>query len=343
VPNKPTLRDVAQLAKVSLGTASQALSNKAGVLPETRAKVLEAARSLGYQHTVRTSSPMSQSLTTIGLLTKSNPGDVPALNSFYTTILAGAERECRRAHINLMYANIEVDEHSHALALPPMILDQRVDGVLIAGAFLGETLATISKQYIQTIVLVDAYIPGQLFDSVVIDNVNGAQAAVEYMIEQGHRKIGLIGSCEDDYPSIRERRKGYIRALRENGIEDLYIEESILTREAAYEATGRLLERAPELTAIFACNDDVAVGVMNAANRLGLRVPDDLSVVGFDDIDLAQELNPPLTTVHVDKVLMGALAVRTLQDRAEHPQRTAITTSVSTQLIVRGSVRPLKR
>ena len=91
----------------------------------------------------------------------------------------------------------------------------------------------------------------------------------------------------------------------------------------------------------FACNDDVAVGVMNAATHLGLRVPDDLSVIGFDDIDLSQELNPPLTTVHVDKLLMGALAVRTLQDRAENPQRAAITTSVSTQLVTRGSVKSL--
>jgi LacI family transcriptional regulator len=343
VRNKPTLRDVAELAQVSLGTASQALSNKAGVLPETRAKVLEAARSIGYQHTVRTSSALSQSLSTIGLVTKSNHDDVPSLNTFYSYVLAGAERECQRTHLSLMYANIKVDEHSHALSLPPMILDQKVDGVIIVGAFLEQTLASISKQYVQTIVLVDAYIPGQPFDSVLIDNVNGAQSAVEHLIEQGHTKIGLVGSCADDYPSIRERRKGYTRALREHGIEQEYMEESPLTRSEVYEATIRLLQRSPEITAIFACNDDVAVGVLNAANHLGLHVPDDLSIVGFDDIDLSQQLNPPLTTVNVDKVLMGVVAVRMLRDRAEDPYRAALTTLVSTQLVIRDSVRSVNK
>lgn len=336
--NKPTLRDVAELAQVSLGTASQALSNKPGVLPDTRNKVLEAARSLGYQHTIRAASPITQSLGTIGLVTKSSGDDIPALNAFYSYVLTGAERECQRNHLSLMYANIKVDEHSHALSLPPMILDQKVDAVIIVGAFLEQTLASISKQYIQTLVLVDAYIPGQPFDSVLIDNVNGAQTAVEYLIQQGHTHIGLVGSHAEDYPSIRERRKGYTRALRENGIETQYIQESPLTRNDVYEATIRLLKRNPEITAIFACNDDVAVGVINAAEQLKLRVPDDLSVVGFDDIDLAQELNPSLTTVNVDKMLMGTIAVRMLKDRAQDPNRAPLTTLVGTQLVVRDSV-----
>ncbi len=338
MPNKPTLRDVAQLAKVSLGTASQALSNKPGVLPETRAKVIDAARTLGYQHIVRTLSPASKSLNTIGLLTKTKVNDPPRMNPFYSHVLAGVEHECRRMHLNLMFATIEVDENSHATSLPPMLIDQRVDGVLIVGAFLENTLTSISKQYMQSTVLVDSYVAGQSYDSVVIDNVNGAQAAVEYLIQQGHRQIGLVGSYPNDYPSIAERRKGYIRAMRENSLDVLYIEDSPLQREGGYEGTMRLLERAPEVTAIFACNDDVALGVLQAAHELGLRVPDDLSVIGFDDIDLAQQINPPLTTMHVDKALMGALAVKMLQDRAENPNRPTLTTSVSAKLIVRETV-----
>jgi LacI family transcriptional regulator len=176
---------------------------------------------------------------------------------------------------------------------------------------------------------------------VVIDNINSAYAAVTYLIEHGHTRIGLIGSMPDGYPSIRERRKGYMRALKHNNILETYIEDSLLNREGGYNATCALLRRAPEITAIFACNDEVAMGVLNAAREMGRTVPDDLSLIGFDDIDLAQEAKPALTTIHVDKVLLGVLAVRHLKDRAEEPGRPAIVTAISTQLIVRESVRPL--
>ncbi len=241
-----------------------------------------------------------------------------------------------------MYANIEVDEKNGALSWPPMLQDQRLDGILVVGAFLKDTIIQISEQTGQIIVLVDAYAPYQKFDSIVSDNINGAQSAVEYLIGQGHTKIGLVGSTPDSYPSIRERRKGYSRALKEHGINETYIEDSTLTRESVHDATLRLLTRHPEVTAVFACNDNVAVAAMNAVNELGMRVPDDVSIMGFDDIDLAQEVTPPLTTMHVDKTLMGALAVRHLRDRSENPERPALTTTLSTQLIVRELVRSLK-
>jgi LacI family transcriptional regulator len=176
---------------------------------------------------------------------------------------------------------------------------------------------------------------------VVTDNLMGAFHAVKYLIELGHRRIGLVGSTANGYPSIRERRKGYIKALRSAGIQDEFIEESPLSRAGGYNATSALLQRTPPISAIFACNDEVAMGAMNAAREAGRLIPDDLSLVGFDDIDLAQEVNPPLTTVHVDKVLMGVLAVRLLRDRAENPGRPALTTTLGTNLIVRESVRPV--
>lgn len=188
--------------------------------------------------------------------------------------------------------------------------------------------------------LVDAYVSGTAaFDSVLIDNYRGAFNAVSYLIENGHRKIGLIGSCHDSYPSILERRKGYLSALEYHRIHEVFIEEGELTRQDGYHATQRLMQRAPDITAIFACNDSVAFGVMSALRDAGYRIPDDVSVVGFDDIHLAQEVLPPLTTVHVDKVLMGAVALRHLRDRAEDPDRPALKTLISTQLIQRGSVR----
>ncbi|HEX3052124.1 MAG TPA: LacI family DNA-binding transcriptional regulator [Aggregatilineaceae bacterium] len=339
---RSTLRDVARRANVSLGTASQALSNKPGVAPNTRTRVFAAAAELGYQQQIRLSTPISQNLSMVGLLMKRDPHNYLTVNPFYSYVLAGAERECQRQNLSLMYANLDVDEQNRGLSWPPMLFDRRVDGILVVGAFLQETITHISQQTNQTIVLVDSYVPYQQFDSIVTDNLNGAYNAVKYLIEHGHTRIGLVGSAVNDYPSIRERRKGYTRALKEYGITETYIEDSALTREDGYEAARRLLKRSPDITAIFACNDNVAIGVMNAADQLGLSVPGDLSIVGFDDIDLTQEVAPPLTTVHVDKTLMGVLAVRQLRDRVENPERPTLTTALSTQLIVRESVRTLK-
>jgi LacI family transcriptional regulator len=338
---KPTLRDVAEYADVALSTVSQALNNKAGVAPDMRRRILAAATEVGYRPKVTIELPLTSDTKTIGLLTKRQNGDTRLINPFYSYIIAGAERECARHHISLMYANIEVDSENRALALPAMLVDERVDGVIVVGAFLEETLAHISTRASQNVVLVDAYTSdGNEFDSVLIDNVNGAVKAMSHLIANGHRNIGLIGSQPGSYPSILERRQGYLTTLAQHGLEP-FIEDSPLWRSDAYDATHRLIARAPEITAIFACNDEVAIGVLNALQERGLRVPDDMSLVGFDNIDLVQEVTPALTTIHVDKVLMGVMAVRHVVDRAIDPSRTPLKTLITTQLIERASVRSL--
>jgi LacI family transcriptional regulator len=339
---KPTLRDIALQADVALSTVSQVLNNRPGVSPELRQRVLDTATDLGYRHKISSTSPMTTDLSVIGILTKRQFNEPPQINPFYAYVILGTERECQRLNISMMYANIEVDEDSKAQNWPAMLLDQRVDGVIVVGAFLEETIADISRQAGQRIVLVDAYTSDQnSFDSVLIDNFGGAMSATKFLLENGHRHIGMIGSHEGSYPSILERRDGYLAALRTQGVTETYIEESWLDRPSAVEATMRLMSRAPQISAIFAANDNCAVGVISALNSLGRRVPEDVSVIGFDDIDLAQETVPTLTTIHVDKVLMGALALRQLRDLADFPDRPTLRTMVSTQLIVRDSVRRL--
>lgn len=338
---KPTLRDIAENADVALSTVSQALNNKPGVSPEMRQRILSSAAELGYRPKIAAELPLATEVKTLGLLTKRCDGDALVINPFYSYVIAGAEWECARHNIGLMYANIEVDEHNHALNLPSMLLESRVDGVIVVGAFLEETLAVISSRASQQVVLVDAYTSnGDEFDSVLIDNVTGAFKAVNHLIACGHRRIGLIGSEPGWYPSIDERRQAYLTALAQHTLEP-FVEDSALDRADAYQATQRLIARAPEITAIFACNDNVAIGVLNALQDSGLRVPDQVSVIGFDNIDLAQEVKPALTTMHVDKVLMGVMAVRHLMDRALNPSRTTLKTLVSTQLVVRDSVRTI--
>src|SRR5664279_1349422 len=198
---KPTLRDIAENADVALSTVSQALNNKPGVSPEMRHRILASASELGYRPKISSEHPLASGVKTIGLLTKRRNGDALIINPFYSYIIAGAESECARHGISLMYANIEVDEHNHAISLPSMLLEARVDGVIVLGAFLEETLAYISNRASQNLVLVDAYTPsGDEFDSVLVDNLSGATKAMKHLIAAGHRRIGLIGSEPGSYP-----------------------------------------------------------------------------------------------------------------------------------------------
>jgi len=335
--NSVTLRDVAQLAGVSIGTASQALNNRPNVAPETRSRVVDAAMSLGYP--LKESDSESQSpLEVIGLLVKHDFDLPPEVNPFYAYIQAGVERACQSLNLSLMYANIEVDPSNHPVGWPAMIREQRIDGLILAGTFIEETIDSFKRHIEAPIVLVDSYAPNLPFDSIVIDNIPGAYVAVKYLIESGHRHIGLIGANDHSPPSVLERRAGYVNALRDRHIQDVYIEPSRLDRESGYAATQKLLQKAPQVTAIFACNDFSAIGVMHAAREMGLRVPEDLSVVGFDNIDVAKEVTPPLTTVHVHKTWMGILGVRQLLERAQNPEQPKVTVVVSTQLIARNSV-----
>lgn len=341
IRTKPTLRDVAKRAGVSLGTASNALNNRAHVSEDARTRVLEAADALGYHIRLRPTVARGD-VGVIGVIGKVMNGETITVNPFYSHVLAGIERECQQHHISLLLANIEVDRQNRPINLPPMVLDGQVDGILMIGTFLEDTIHLIGDQFTKPVVLVDSYAPGMGFDSAVTDNLNGAFSAVEYLIWQGHQHIGLVGSTPDAYPSIRERRKGYMRALKRYHIPHVYIEDSLLTHDEAQQAARTLLERAPQITAIFACNDEAAAGVYSAAQALGRAIPRDLSVIGFDDIDLAQQMTPPLTTIHVEKTLLGTIAVRHLKDRIENPQRPSLTTLISTQPTIRASVRPLK-
>lgn len=335
--NSATLKEVAALAHVSIGTASSALNNRPSVAAETRARVLDAAISLGYPVKQRELEPCETNLEVIGLLVKHDVGLEWNSNPFYSRIQLGVANACRRNHINLMFANIEVDPSNHPVSWPAMIDENRIDGLILAGAFIDGTVAQIRRKVPIPIVLVDSYAPNLSCDSIVTDNVGGVTQAVQHLYGRGHRRIGLVGWNPDSPPSIHERHKGYLQSLHELGLE-AYIMPGGLNRDAGYHATRQLLTEHPEITAIFACNDDTALGVMSAARDLNLQVPHDLSVIGFDDIDIAAEITPALTTIHVHKSWMGTMSVQALIERARSPHQPKITTVVSTHLVERETV-----
>jgi LacI family transcriptional regulator len=339
------LADVARKSKVSLSTVSLVLRDKPGIPPETRSRVLAAAQDLGYRPRRRLPAKNGRSterpdgkLHSLGLLVKIEPELTPQANPFYSQVLAGIEDACRHAKANLLYATLPVDDNNIPLEMPRLLSEQQVDGLLLVGAFADETLMHMFGQNALPVVLVDAYASiDHPYDAVLSDNFGGAYAAVRYLVEGGHQHIGLIGGPPGAYPSLRERREGYQQALRDRGPLPVYTADCPIARSA--EAAEALLTQHPEITALFGCNDIIAINAMHAAQAVGRRVPGDLAIVGFDDIGLAQHVSPQLTTMHVDKVGMGRLAVQTLANRIKFPESERVISMIRPRLVERGSAR----
>jgi DNA-binding LacI/PurR family transcriptional regulator len=333
-----TLRKVAEMAGVSIGTASQALNNRTNVSPETRARVVDAAQVLGYHHKDAHNNHLENTISVVGMLVKHDFGLEVDVNPFYSHVERGVERECRKRNIGLMYSAIEVDHQNRPVIWPSMVSEQRIDGLLLIGTFIEDTIDKIQHYANIPIVLIDSYAFHLPFDSVLIDNAEGAACAINHLIKLGHKHIGLLGSNPESPPGVFERRCSYQKMLQRAGICNEYIEDCELTRGDAYQATRRLLQRCPQITAIFSVNDDSAIGVMNAIHDMGFSIPEDISVIGFDNIDLAKEITPALSTIHVNKLWLGIIGVRNLIDRIQNPEQPRIITTVTTHLIERESV-----
>lgn len=333
------MADIAQDVGVSPATVSLALRNRPGVGEGTRQRILQTAYRLGYP--VETVQPRVQPAVpnNIGLILKTQGNDELRTNDFYAPVLAGIEAYCREQHINLFYAHLQVDEDNNPIEPPRLLKEQQADGLLFVGILLNEaTLRMVERQGI-SLVLVDAYAGQDIYDAVVSDNEAGAYNAVSYLIAQGHRRIAIAGSLPHSYPSIQERRNGYLRAMAEHGLSPVFM-DCHHHREEALPAAHRFLPAHPDITAVFCGNDEVAIAVMEAARSLGIGVPEQLSVMGFDNISLAQHVTPALTTMRIDKMGMGRLATQLLLNRIVHPEMGQVRAVIRPSLVERESVRP---
>lgn len=340
--NKVTMTDVARESGVSLSTVSLVLNEKPGLPPETRTKVLNTARQLGYE--MRTLAPASNkpsTLSTIGVIVKRAQGDSapPSSNIFFSHVTVGIEAGCRQENISLLYTTLPVDDNNNSLEIPRLIQDPRVDGLLLVGNYIDDHLNMALRKRGIPIVLVEAYCCTSDYDSVLIDNHQGAYSAITYLIDKGHRDIAFLGSFPDSRISFRYRRQGYQQALADHGIANTYYADCQHNdRQAVIEATHRLLAENPQVTALFGCNDEVSLIALHAIHEAGKRVPDDISVIGFDNNADSANSFPPLTTINVDKVGMGRLAVQLIINRAENPDQGHVTMQIHTRLVERLSV-----
>jgi LacI family transcriptional regulator len=335
---KVRLGDIARKSGFSLSTISLALNNKPGVSSETRERVFAIAEELGYTLRPGMAEEACSPLTTVGMVLKLDSDTSPQANPFYSRVMMGIEDACRRQGIQLLFATMPVDENNQPGELPSLLLNSDLDGLLMVGVCVHGTMFARSAAKDLPVVLVDGYSLDAAYDAVVSDNFRAAYQAVQYLIDRGHRYIGLAGSEEICFPSLKERRNGYFRALKENDISSTYTANFNIIQSKGYQETTRLLQEHPEITALFCVNDDVASYALRAAQGLGRRVPEDLSIIGYDDTVIALHTNPALTTMHVDAVAMGRAAVQLLALRISNPECACMTVTIHPTLVERESV-----
>jgi len=336
---KVKISDIARQSGVSLSTVSLALNNKPGVSQETRSRVLEAAAALEYPIKPAVTVGKSYRLTTIGMVVKIDPDIPPQANPFYSKVIVGIEDACRRKGINLLFATLPVDENNCPVEVPQLLYNDIVDGLLMVGTFVDETITSMSGVQVPPIVLVDGYSNTESYDTVISDNFRAAYQVVKYLIDKRHRHIGLVGSDENCFPSLKDRRNGYLRALKESEIGEVYIANFNINKSHGFQETISLLKEYPIITALFCVNDDVGSAAIKAVQDLGKRVPEDISIIGYDDTYIAANTHPALTTMHVDTVAMGRAAVHLLSLRLENPEAARMTLTIHPTLLERQSVR----
>jgi DNA-binding LacI/PurR family transcriptional regulator len=331
---RATSADVAARAGVSRTTVSFVLNAKAdaGIPPGTRRRIEEAARELGYHPHGAARALAGGTSHTIGLVLRQSAEQVAA-DALLAETLWGVAAEARTGGYRVLVEPLSPDGGRYS----DLLLSQQVDGLIVSGPRVDdEELAALVAEGFP--IILQGSLPDVPVPSVDIDNRAGARTAVEHLIDLGHRRIGCITNAPLAYTAAADRVAGYGEALAGAGIgldPDLVI-EGAFDAASGYVAMTSLLATRNAITAVFVASDIVAFGALRALREGGLRVPADISVVGFDDIPLARHFDPPLTTIRLPANALGAAAGRALVDRLTG-RPTSERTLLPTELIVRES------
>ena len=330
-----TIKDIARLANVSHTTVSRALNDSPLIKPGTKKKILEIATQLNYTPNYNAKSLVMKKSYTIGLFLTSITNGTSS--SFFVETIKGVSSVINQDY-NLYVRGLEnLDDYT-------MIHHRRFDGIILMSQsdLDNEFISDLKEKKIPCVVL-GRDIGDTSLTNIVSNDREGATQIVQYLIENGHQEIALIEGITGFKSSI-ERRKGYIKALEEShiSVREEYIVQGNYDMESGYQAIEKLLSLDNPPTAIFCSNDDMAIGALNAAFATGLTVPDDLSIVGFDDIEFARYTNPSLTTVKRPIEKMSSLGAKKMLDILEMDgEKQGEKIYVETELVIRGSVSPV--
>lgn len=331
-----TMKDVARLAGVSTSTVSHVVNNTRFVSDEIRTRILQAVNELNYSPSALARSLKMNQTRTLGMIvTTSN-------NPFFAEVVAGVERICYQRNYSLILCNTEGDPArlSHSL---DVLLQKRIDGLLLMCAEVKSASTDVLTRYPDIPVVVMDWGPvSSKADRIEDNSVRGGYLATRHLIAHGHRRIGLITGPLDKRPA-QMRLQGYQQALVEAGISlrDDYVVAGDFEFTGGVTGMQQLLDLPEPPTAVFAGNDVAAVGVYQTLFRAGLRVPQDMSVIGYDNIELTRYLTPPLTTIHQPREDLCLQAVDTLLDRIQGADDAPRWITIEPELVERESVRPL--
>lgn len=327
-----TIKDIARMAGVSQSTVSKALNNRHDIGQETKEKILKIVEQHNFSPNAFGKSLKSKKTGNIGVIFSREQNPLSS-NPFYSRVLEGIEAELAINNYNLMLNMIQENAKD---AIPKVVRERQIDGLILIGVFRDSFVDRILAENL-CVVLVDPKNYCDKCSQILIDNEHGAFSATQHLVDAGHRKIGFV-SGDLERASFLQRFDGYKKALNFNNIP---IDNGLIRTGGIEEGYNHvkniLLEN--KATAIFVANDINALHGYKAIYDLNLKVPDDISIVGFDDIWLSKISSPPLTTIRVYKEELGSIAVRALLKNIQNRVATFVNTIVPTKLIERDSVK----
>ena len=326
------MKDVARLAGVSTSTVSHVINKDRFVSEAVTAKVDEAIKSLNYAPSALARSLKLNQTRTIGMLITAST------NPFYSELVRGVERSCFERGYSLVLCNTEGDEQRMNRNLETL-MQKRVDGLLLLCTETHQPSQEILQRYPSVPTVMMDWAPFDGDSDLIQDNsLLGGDMATQYLIDKGYTRIACIAGPLDKTPA-RLRLEGYQAAMQRSGLQvaEGYIITSDFEFGGGLAAMQSLLALPEPPQAVFAGNDAMAFGVYQALHQAGLQVPQDMAVVGYDDIELAAFMTPPLTTIHQPKDELGELAIDVLIHRMAQPGQKQQRVQLTPELVVRGS------
>jgi DNA-binding LacI/PurR family transcriptional regulator len=343
IPEKPTIRDVARAARVGIGTISRVLNSSPQVSQKTRAHVLGTIRRLGFRPNGLARRILRGRAEVVCFLLSNRD----FLHPFHARILQGVQSCASSLKQDVLFTALQYSPKTppHRIDVPPVFQEHGlIDGVILAGTVYPNLLRRIQSIHMPFVAFSNNIVgihTDQQFDQVGFDDFEGTLQATRYLIGQGHRRIVFAGDIS--HPWLQRRSAGYRQGMRENKLRPVLITRPNLPSfgDFGQASGGRILSLRPRPTAVVAGNDEIAFGLWRSLRRSGVKVPREISLVGFDDREEALLMDPPLSTVRVHKEEIGETCMKVLLERLHHPQMAFSHRLLPTELLIRGSVRPL--
>ncbi len=325
----PNIYTVAEKAGVSIATVSRTLSHSPQVKEETKAKVLQVIEELGYQPSASARGLALNRTETLALVFPDISGP------FYSEVIRGVENEASKHSYNVVIYGTHGKESSARFL---RLLTTKVDGFILMTRSVEDKYIFYLHERGIPFVLLDRKIDGIQVDCILTNNAQGAYKATEHLLLHNHQRVAFISGPMNS-PDSRERFNGYRQALQDHGILFLprLVERGDFRQPSGYQAMRRLLEQPDPPSAVLAANDEMAIGAIEAVRERGQKVPDDIAIVGFDDIDMASYVQPSLSTVRQPIYKFGTLAVQMLIRRIGGVDAEAEAITLPTKLVIRRS------